>query len=336
LAEAQQKVKAIESQLEDLNTQLDPTESSLAQEEEKRTQLEADDSRTRSELQASERAYSQDQIELARREEELTSLRRRIIDDFGLVSFEDESGISSQEPLPLEGLVERLPRVKQLPLDLDNHLSRLRAQLRRIGPVNPEAQKEHREVSQRVTHLTEQMDDLKKAESKIHEVVAELDLLMEREFRKTFDAVAVSFREAFKRLFGGGSAKLVLNETGDLDTTGIDIQARLPGRREQGLAMLSGGERSLTACALIFALLDVSPTPFCVLDEVDAMLDEVNVVRFTDMLTELSQDTQFVVITHNRQTVQQADVVYGVSMGPDSISKVISLKLEGEEQGAAD
>jgi chromosome segregation protein len=329
LAEAQQKVKAIESQLEDLNTQLDPTESSLAQEEEKRTQLEADDSRTRSELQASERAYSQDQIELARREEELTSLRRRIIDDFGLVSFEDESGISSQEPLPLEGLVERLPRVKQLPLDLDNHLSRLRAQLRRIGPVNPEAQKEHREVSQRVTHLTEQMDDLKKAESKIHEVVAELDLLMEREFRKTFDAVAVSFREAFKRLFGGGSAKLVLNETGDLDTTGIDIQARLPGRREQGLAMLSGGERSLTACALIFALLDVSPTPFCV-------LDEVNVVRFTDMLTELSQDTQFVVITHNRQTVQQADVVYGVSMGPDSISKVISLKLEGEEQGAAD
>jgi chromosome segregation protein len=92
----------------------------------------------------------------------------------------------------------------------------------------------------------------------------------------------------------------------------------------------------LTACALIFALLDVSPTPFCVLDEVDAMLDEVNVVRFTDMLTELSQDTQFVVITHNRQTVQQADVVYGVSMGPDSISKVISLKLEGEEQGAAD
>ncbi|MGD2252613.1 MAG: chromosome segregation protein SMC [Anaerolineales bacterium] len=336
LAEAQQQVKAIESQLEDLNTQLDPTESNLAQEEEKRTQLEANDSRTRSELQAAERAYSQDQIELARREEELISLRRRIIDDFGLVSFEDEPGISSQEPLPLEGLVERLPRVKQLPLDIDNHLSRLRAQLRRIGPVNPEAQKEHREVSQRVTHLTDQMDDLKKAESKIHEVVAELDLLMEREFRKTFDAVAVSFREAFKRLFGGGSAKLVLNDTGDLDTTGIDIQARLPGRREQGLAMLSGGERSLTACALIFALLDVSPTPFCVLDEVDAMLDEVNVVRFTDMLTELSQDTQFVVITHNRQTVQQADVVYGVSMGPESISKVISLKLEGAEQEAAD
>jgi chromosome segregation protein len=121
---------------------------------------------------------------------------------------------------------------------------------------------------------------------------------------------------------------LRLVEAENINDTGIDIEARLPGRREQGLAMLSGGERSLTACALIFSLLKVSPTPFCVLDEVDAMLDEANVIRFREMLRELSADTQFIIISHNRQTVQMADSIYGVSMGSDSASKVISLKMD--------
>ena len=159
--------------------------------------------------------------------------------------------------------------------------------------------------------------------------------MKEREFRKTYDAVLVAFRQAFTRLFGGGSARLVLTDPDDLTLTGIDIEARLPGRREQGLAVLSGGERSLTACALIFALLKVSPTPFCVLDEVDAMLDDANVIRFCEMLQELSQKTQFILITHNRLTVQRAEVVYGVSMQADSVSRVISLKLDEAEAAIA-
>ena len=130
------------------------------------------------------------------------------------------------------------------------------------------------------------------------------------------------------RLFGGGSARLVLTDPENLTETGIDIEARLPGRREQGLAALSGGERSLTAIALVFALLKVAATPLCVMDEVDAMLDEANVGRFRDLLVELSQDTQFIIITHNRNTVQAADVIYGVTMGRDSASQVISLKLD--------
>jgi chromosome segregation protein len=113
-----------------------------------------------------------------------------------------------------------------------------------------------------------------------------------------------------------------------LTDTGIDVEARLPGRREQGLTLLSGGERSLTAVALVFALLRVSPTPFCVLDEVDAMLDEANVGRFRDLLRELSESTQFIIITHNRNTVQVADVIYGVTMGRDSTSQLLSLKLD--------
>jgi chromosome segregation protein len=124
------------------------------------------------------------------------------------------------------------------------------------------------------------------------------------------------------------AARLILTDPDDLSLTGIEVEARLPGRRSQGLALLSGGERSLTATSLVFALLRVSPTPFCVLDEVDAMLDEANVGRFRELLRELSQQTQFVIVTHNRNTVQVADVIYGVTMGKDSSSQVLSLKLD--------
>jgi chromosome segregation protein len=155
---------------------------------------------------------------------------------------------------------------------------------------------------------------------------------MQRELRRTFEAVADEFSILFKRLFGGGSARLILTDPDDMTNTGVDIEARLPGKRSQGLSLLSGGERSLTATALVFSLLKVSPTPFCLLDEVDAMLDEANVGRFRDLLSELSQHTQFIVVTHNRSTVQVADVIYGVTMGRDSTSQVISLKMDEVEK----
>ena len=135
-------------------------------------------------------------------------------------------------------------------------------------------------------------------------------------------------KNIFTRLFGGGAAKLMLTDPDDMTHTGIDIEARLPGRRMQGLSLLSGGERSLTATALVFALLKFSPTPFCVLDEVDAMLDEANVGRFREQLREISENTQVIIVTHNRNTVQVADVIYGITMGRDSSSQVISLKLD--------
>jgi len=164
-------------------------------------------------------------------------------------------------------------------------------------------------------------------------VLAELDELMETAFRETFDAVAARFSETFPALFNGGTARLELTDPGDLMNTGVDIVARPPGKRAQRLALLSGGERALTAAALLFALLHVHPTPFCVLDEVDAMLDEANVGRFRALLEELAQRSQFVVITHNRVTIEAADTIYGVSMGADGVSQVVSLKLEqGREQ----
>ncbi len=142
--------------------------------------------------------------------------------------------------------------------------------------------------------MTSQVADLRQAEADLRQVIAELDEVTRKEFTKTFEAVAAEFKQIFTRLFGGGSARLVLTDPDHLTETGIEIEARLPGRREQGLSLLSGGERSLTAISLVFALLKVSPTPVCVMDEVDAMLDEANVGRFRDLLDELSEHTQFI------------------------------------------
>lgn len=328
LANLERQSAEAEAAWERRSSQMAPSETALQEAEQQRSRLEIEESKLRADLRLAEHRHSQSQIELARREEELTSLKRRIQDDFGLVSFDAEDGAGGQEPLPIEGLVERLPRIDSLPPEQENAVSRLRNQLRRMGAINPEAQQEYTEVRERVEFMTSQVDDLRSAESQLQDVIAELDVLMEREFRKTFEAVAVAFKDTFTRLFGGGSARLSLTDPDDPNQSGIEIEARLPGKREQGLAVLSGGERSLTACALVFALLRVSPTPFCVLDEVDAMLDEANVDRFQEMLTELSDETQFIVITHNRQTVQAAEAVYGISMGSDSASKVISLDLD--------
>jgi len=211
---------------------------------------------------------------------------------------------------------------------LEQQLTQQRAQLRRMGPVNPEAKQEYDKESERYSFMRVQIEDLRKAESDLNQVIAELDELTKKEFSRTFDAVDKEFRAMFTRLFGGGTARLSLTDPENLVETGIEIEARLPGRREQGLSLLSGGERSLTAVALVFALLKVSPTPVCVMDEVDAMLDEANVGRFRDLLVELSKDTQFIIITHNRNTVQAADVIYGITMGRDSASQMISLRLD--------
>jgi chromosome segregation protein len=247
------------------------------------------------------------------------------------VEFDYGDNLSGPTPLPMYPIVEKLERVNELPEGLEEQLNRKRGQLRRMGAINPEAEKEYLEVKERHDFLTTQTADLQAAQVQLKEVIAELDLLMERDFRKTFDAVANEFKDTFARLFGGGTAKLVLTDPDHLNTSGVDIQTRLPGKRTQGLAMLSGGERSLTACALVFALLRVAPTPFCVLDEVDAMLDEANVGRYRDMLLDLEAQTQFIIVTHNRNTVQAADTVYGITMGNDSASQVIGLKLDGEK-----
>jgi len=322
--------KVIHGWLAALSEKIDPAEAEEAMLEEERESLEGEEATLRAHLRAAESGLSEAMLAQNRQEDRLDRLRRQIMDDFGLVEMEPTEGLPEQPPLPLGEMVSSLPVVDRLPEGLEDEIHQLKAQVRRMGAVNPSAPEEYAEVLDRHTFLTSQVSDLEEAAHSLREVIAELDEVMRSEFSKTFEAVAARFKDNFAELFGGGTARLVLTEPDDIGQTGVEIVARPPGKRQQTLALLSGGERSLTAVALVFALLEVSPPPFCVLDEVDAMLDEANVKRFRAALERLSEHTQFIVITHNRGTIQAADTIYGVSMGEDSVSQVVSLRLEGE------
>ena len=163
------------------------------------------------------------------------------------------------------------------------------------------------------------------------ELIASLSALISEQFRSTFAALEDAFARRFHELFGGGDAQLSLTTPDDLSSTGVEIHARPPGKKRQPLSMLSGGERALTAVSLLLAMLEVRPVPFCVLDEVDAALDEANVTRFSKALRGLAEQTQFIVITHNRGTIEGADALYGVTIGDDAVSRVVSLRLPKAE-----
>jgi len=211
-------------------------------------------------------------------------------------------------------------------------LGQLRRRFHELGAANPFAVEEYGEVRVRLETLEAQEHDLRSAISQTRALIEELNELIATQFRATFRALESAFDRRFRQLFGGGHARLLLTDPDDLAATGVEIIARPPAKKSQPLAMLSGGERALTAVALLFAMLEVRPVPFCVLDEVDAALDEANVGRFVDALRELARGTQFVIITHNRGTIEAADALYGVTVGDDSVSRVISLRLEEAQE----
>ena len=204
----------------------------------------------------------------------------------------------------------------------------VRRQIRRLGPINSEAPEDFAQNEERFTFLTTQVHDLAEAELQLREVIAELNVEIKKRFGVTFEIVNKAFGEYFASFFGGGEASLMLTMPDNIAESGIEIEAQPPGKKVKTLSLLSGGERSLTAVALLFALLSANPAPFCVLDEVDAALDEANVGRFTDALLRLSEKTQFVMVTHNRRSVEVANAIYGVSMARDGISKVLSMRLD--------
>ncbi|MEX1170532.1 MAG: chromosome segregation protein SMC [Chloroflexota bacterium] len=214
-------------------------------------------------------------------------------------------------------------------------LGQLRRRFHELGAVNPYAVDEYAAVRARLETMERQASDLQTAISRTRDLIVELDTMIGDRFQATFRALESAFASRFEQLFGGGFAKLSLTDPSDIGASGIEIVARPPGKKAQALAMLSGGERALTAVALLFAMLQVRPVPFCVLDEVDAALDEANIGRFADALRSLAHQTQFIVITHNRGTIEAADALYGVTAGDDSVSRVISLRLDEAQALAA-
>ena len=218
-------------------------------------------------------------------------------------------------------------------LDMDkeearNIVDKCKLEIKKLGDVNVGAIEEYERVSKRYEFLTSQKDDLTKAEDTILQIIKELDEIMKEKFIETFDIIKVKFKDVFKKLFGGGNAELKLTNPDDVLTTGIDIKALPPGKTLQHISLLSGGEKTLTAISLLFAILETRPVPFCILDEVEAALDEVNVDNFGKFLNEFKDKTQFIVITHKKKTMEYADVLYGITMQESGVSKLVSVKLE--------
>jgi chromosome segregation protein len=281
-----------------------------------------------------ERACLSAEADLHRRAQERERLREEIIAEgivLERVEREPSGGSGVRTPAGVavtEGEVVQAQAVAVAdPETLQERIRSLRARIRSLGPINAQAEADYRESKERHDFLVAQVADLQAAEQGLKEALDELRRLVRERFREAFGRVGADFQEYFKTFFGGGTARLVLTEPEDYGQSGVDIIARPPGKRLQSLSLLSGGERSMTAVALLFALLQFNPAPFCVLDEVDAALDESNVGRFGEALKGLAEKTQFIVITHNRLTVEVADTIYGVSMGQDSASSVLSLRL---------
>ncbi|USK40615.1 chromosome segregation protein SMC [Cytobacillus firmus] len=230
-----------------------------------------------------------------------------------LLSFE---AAKEEYPLQIE-IEEARKRVKLIKLAIEE-----------LGAVNLGAIEEYERVSERYEFLHEQKTDLQEAKDTLFQVIDEMDVEMKRRFEETFEGIRFHFESVFQSLFGGGRADLRLTQPEDLLNTGVEIVAQPPGKKLQNLGLLSGGERALTAIALLFSILKVRPVPFCILDEVEAALDEANVQRFSQYLKRYSAETQFIVITHRKGTMEEADVLYGVTMQESGVSKLVSVRLE--------
>ena len=227
--------------------------------------------------------------------------------------------------------VETAEDVKQ---DIENEkeaaqrVSTLRAKIKSLGSINVDSIEEYKNVKERFEFLSSQKDDLEKSKDNLGKVISSMQELMEEHFEKQFAEINKSFEHVFRELFGGGRGRLYLSEPDNVLESGIEIEVQLPGKSLQNINLYSGGEKSFIAIALLFAILEVKPTPFCILDEIDAALDDVNVSRFATYIKNYLDDTQFVVITHRRGTMEAANVLYGVTMQEKGVTKMLSLAID--------
>lgn len=256
------------------------------------------------------------EVKRTRIDVELENLLARLREEY-ILTYE---GAKQEYPLTIP-VEEARKKVKLIKMSIDE-----------LGTVNLGAIEEYERVSERYEFLLEQKNDLQQAKDTLYEVIEEMDKEMKKRFEQTFNEVRCQFEPVFRSLFGGGRADLQLTDPNDLLHTGVEIVAQPPGKKLQNLSLLSGGERALTAIALLFSILKVRPVPFCILDEVEAALDEANVARFSEYLKKYSEETQFIVITHRKGTMEGADCLYGVTMQESGVSKIVSVRLEDTKE----
>ncbi len=342
IAAAQGDLGQLNERLATLTNTDHPGAAELGRWQREEQELSAAVNRLQNSLFEAERALLEAEAEVRRYSGELDSLRQAMeaegytVSDAGRIVALGDQFDAPPEWLQREDqdAVDVPPIAGAADVDvatLQRRVNSIRNQIRNLGPVNNDAPLDYAENRERYDFLTNQVEDLSRAEEELRTAIAELRELIGAAFETTFARVNELFGQYFTGFFGGGEASLQLTE-GDELTAGVDIVARPPGKRVQNLSMLSGGERALTGISLLFALLSNNPSPICVLDEVDAALDEANVTRFAETLKQLAARTQFIVVTHNRRTIEKADAIYGVSMADDSTSRILSLKLSDVPQ----
>lgn len=311
-----EKVALTETQQEVLNTLRDKR-ASMEKKKDSLNEQVKQDNLTRDALTAeinklTESRYGEENG-LAKIDAELEFLGQRVLEEYGL---------DYEAALPLKSDV-------YVNADGEEEIKRLKRRINALGAVNPNAIEDFEAVNERYTEMATQRDDLMKAEDDLKEVITQLTTEMSTKFAVGFAKIRQNFSRIFKELFGGGSADLILDETDTDDPLeqGVEIVAEPPGKKLQKISLLSGGEMALTAIAILFAILKLRPMPFVVLDEIEAALDDANVERFANYINNFAQDTQFIVITHKKVTMEHADALYGVTMQEKGVSKIVSVKL---------
>ena len=329
-------------QLAELTAQETEASQALAQLEQEAAQREAAMAEAQQQSEAAARDRERHVMAVARaiteqeaawqaQMHELEAIRQRLHEQtlaVTQISYQQESVTNRLQQVYQLAFVAAEPPAEQDWNKLTQECETLRRKLEGIGPVSFASIEENRELEERLSFLTSQQQDLEKAKADLHEAITTINRTTRAQFKETFQKIQQEFQTTFKTLFGGGEARLVLVDEEDLLESGIEIIARPPGKTLQSISLLSGGEKALTSIALLFAVFRVKPSPFCLLDEIDAPLDEANIDRFTRALKAFLKDSQFIIITHNKKTIVMADVMYGVTMEEQGVSKLVSVKLQ--------
>ncbi|MRG85430.1 chromosome segregation protein SMC [Salinibacillus xinjiangensis] len=323
MKEQGQTVSEIDQEITSKRLEKQQTEYDLKMKREERQQRNQKTADVENELKEKNRSLNQLRKHI--QEKEVKANRMDVELDNRLGLLQEEYMLSYEKAKEKFGKTDDLEKAKQT-------VKGIKRSIEQLGNVNLGAIDEYERVKERYDFLTTQQQDLLDAKETLYSVIHEMDTEMVNRFEGTFVQIQKEFVEVFKALFGGGRADLTLTNPSDLLETGVDIVAQPPGKKLQNLGLLSGGERALTAIALLFAILRVRPVPFCVLDEVEAALDDANVNRFAQYLKQFSANTQFIVITHRKGTMEEADVLYGVTMQESGVSKLVSVRLEETEQ----
>lgn len=331
-----------EQEIRRLDNELEESQNKIGGLITKTQHLQDDYSRAKSEYKDVHERRMEKLVESQKNEKETKSAQQRLngIQDelhqlelnashteYDLEQLENE--MLSEYGIVPERAAEMVPEME--PTALKRELKRLERELGALGSVNPNAPTEYKELLERHGFLSGNAEDLNNAKADLLKIIGEMDATMTKQFKEAFNSINLFFKDIFVRLFGGGEARIILTDKDNVLESGVDIVVQIPDKKQQNLAVLSGGERALTVVALLFSFLRYRPAPFSLLDEVDAPLDEANIGRFGSFLEEYSSNTQFIVVTHRKGTMESADSMYGVTVEDAGVSKILSVKLKEAE-----